>query len=89
MEQRFKSRRVIFEKDAADVAKLTKEIAIADGKLSDMSRERELAEILGFPGCHAICIWKGNYHHGTYCDYFIRVIGPRGGNKRTFGVVEP
>jgi len=87
MKSRFAHKRIIWEKDEAELAALTLQIARSDGKGSDMSRERELALLLGFKNCAAVCTWKSDYYHGTYCDYFIRVFGPRGGERRKFGVI--
>jgi len=89
MKSRFSGKRIIWEKDEPELADLTKAIAVEDGKGSDMSRERELAELLGYPNCTAICLWQPGYWTGTYCDYFIRVFGPRGGEQKKFGVIRP
>lgn len=88
MKSRFHGKRIIWEKDEAEIAALTLEIARADGKGSDMTRENELALLLGYVNCHAVCCWKSGYWLGTYCDYFIRVFGPRGGERRKFGVIK-
>lgn len=89
MKNRFHGKRIIWERDEAELAELTKAIAAENAKGSDSTSNHELAELLGFKGCFAICIWKGDYFHGTYCDYFIRVFGPRNGERRRFGVVQP
>lgn len=89
MKSRFHGKRIIWEKDEPELTDLTKAIAVEDGKGSDLTRQYELAELLGFKGCYAVCIWKADYFHGTYCDYFIRIFGPRNGERRRFGVVQP
>lgn len=88
MKSRFHGKRIIWEKDEAELAALTLQIARHDGKGSDMTRERELALFLGYENCYAVCCWKSDYYRGTYCDYFIRVFGPRNGERRRFGVVK-
>ena len=89
MKSRFHGKRIIWEKDEAELVKLTLQIAQEDGKNSDLSRQYELASLLDYKGCYAVCCWKSDYYRGTYCDYFIRVFGPRNGERRRFGVVIP
>ena len=89
MKSRFAHKRIIWEKDEAELSDLTLKIAREDGKNSDLSRQYELAALLGYENCYAVCCWKSGYWLGTYCDYFIRVFGPRGGERRKFGVIRP
>lgn len=89
MKSRFHGKRIIWEKDEPELADLTLQIARNDQKSTDMTRERELSALLGFKNCTAVCFWSSGYWAGTYCDYFIRIFGPRSGERKRFGVIKP